>query len=103
MFLRRLLLFLSKLDHNKFVKIGSATRMDLYVPSFPTEAFYAGCKKFLVFDQPLPCVTVLVSVTSACRFSCPHCYQRRDHGRDVALDTLVPVVRKLQDRGIAFL
>ena len=102
MFLRRLLLFLSKLDHNKFVKIGSATRMDLYVPSFPTEAFYAGCNKFLVFDQPLPCVTVLVSVTSACRFSCPHCYQRRDHGRDVALDTLVAVVRRLQDRGIAF-
>jgi MoaA/NifB/PqqE/SkfB family radical SAM enzyme len=102
MFLCRLLLFLSKLDHNKFVKIGSATRMDLYVPSFPSEAFYAGCEKFLHFDQPLPCVTVLVSVTSACRFSCPHCYQRRDHGRDIALDTLVPVVRRLQDRGMAF-
>ena len=102
MFLRRLLLFLSKLDHNKFVKIGSATRMDLYVPSFPSEAFYAGCEKFLHFDDPMPCVTVLVSVTSACRFSCPHCYQRRDHGRDIALETLVPVVRRLQERGMAF-
>ena len=101
-FLRRLLLFLSKLDHNKFVQIGPATRMDLYVPSFPTPAFYAGCQKFLHFDEPLPCVTVLVSVTSACRFSCPHCYQRCDHGHDVSLDLLLPIVRKLQDRGMAF-
>jgi MoaA/NifB/PqqE/SkfB family radical SAM enzyme len=102
MFLRRLLLFLSKLDHNKFVKIGSATRMDLYVPSFPTPAFYAGCQKFLHFDEPLPCVTALISVTSACRFSCPHCYQKRDRGHDIALDALLPVVRKLQNRGVAF-
>ena len=81
LFLRRLLLFLLKLDHNKFVQIGSATRLDLYVPSFPTQAFYAGCRKFLVFDQPTPCVTVLISVTSACRFSCHHCYQRHDRGQ----------------------
>ena len=102
MFLRRLLLFLSKLDHNKFVKIGSTTRMDLYVPNFPTEAFYTGCNKFLHFDRPLPCVTVLISVTSACRFSCPHCYQKHDRGPDVAINTLIPVIRKLQHRGIAF-
>jgi radical SAM protein with 4Fe4S-binding SPASM domain len=101
-FLRRLLLFLSKLDHNKFVQIGATTRMDLYVPCFPTPAFYAGCQKFLHFDEPLPCVTVLISVTSACRFSCPHCYQRHDRGHDVPLDLLLPIVRKLQDRGMAF-
>jgi MoaA/NifB/PqqE/SkfB family radical SAM enzyme len=100
--LKRLLLFLSKLDHNKFVKIGQATRLDLYVPGFPTPAFYYGCQKFLCFDGPLPCVTALISVTSACRFHCPHCYQRRDRGHDVSIDALVPVVRQLQDMGIAF-
>ncbi len=101
-FLRRLLLFLSKLDHNKFIRLGSTTRLDLYVPSFPTPAFYAGCRKFMVFDGPLPCVTALISVTSACRFSCPHCYQRRDAGRNVPIEILVPVVRQLQDLGVAF-
>lgn len=101
-FLRRLLLFLSKLDHNKFVRIGSLTRLDLYVPSFPTPAFYRGCEKFLVFDQPTPCTTVLISLTSACRFSCPHCYQRHDHGKDVSLEFLLPVVRKLCERGVVF-
>ena len=102
LFLKRLLLFLSKLDHNKFVRIGSTARLDLYVPCFPTPAFYFGCRKFLSFDEPLPCVTALISVSSACRFSCPHCYQRRDRGRDVALDTLVAVVGRLQEMGIAF-
>ncbi len=102
LFLRRLLLFLSKLEHNKFVRMGRATRLDLYVPGFPTPAFYFGCRKFLSFDQPLPCVTALIAVSSACRFRCPHCYQRQDRGRDVSIDVLVPVVHKLQDMGIAF-
>jgi MoaA/NifB/PqqE/SkfB family radical SAM enzyme len=100
--LRRLLFFLSKLEHNKFVRLDGATRLDLYVPSFPTRAFYTACRKFLKFGEKLPCTTVLISVTSACRFSCPHCYQKRDHGRDIPLDKLIPVVRRLQDRGIAF-
>jgi len=102
LFLRRLLLFLSKLQHNKFVRIGRHTRLDLYVPSFPTPAFYAGCRKFMTFAGDLPCITALISVTSACRYACPHCYQRLDHGKDVALDTLIPVVRQLQDRGVTF-
>ncbi len=102
MFIRRLLLFLSKLDHNKFMRVGDRVRMDLYVPSFPGPAFFSGCKKFLEFDDLPPCVTVLVSVTSACRFSCEHCYQRFDHGRDVPIDKLVEVIRRLQNQGIAF-
>lgn len=101
-FLKRLLLFVSTISHNKFVKIGRSTRMDLYVPSFPTPAFYVACRKFMAFDEQLPCTTVLLSVTSACRFSCPHCYQRHDLGKNVSIETLLPVVRKLQDRGIAF-
>jgi MoaA/NifB/PqqE/SkfB family radical SAM enzyme len=102
LFLRRLLLFLSKLDHNKFVRIGEKPRMDLYVPSFPSPAFYWGARKFTAFDRPLPCVTALISVTSACRFSCEHCYQRLDKGHDVALDKLIPVVRLLQNQGVSF-
>ncbi|MBN2036334.1 MAG: radical SAM protein [Chitinispirillaceae bacterium] len=100
--LRRLLLFLSRLRHNKFVIIDGATRLDLYVPSFPGKAFYTACDKFTVFDRRLPCVTALVSVTSACRFDCAHCYQKRDMGKDVSIDLLVSAVRTLQDHGVAF-
>lgn len=102
LFLRRLLIFLSKMQHNKFVKIGDKTRLDLYVPGFPSEAFYTACKKFLEFEDKMPCATVLISITSACRYNCSHCYQKLDKGRDVDIDILIDIVKKLQDMGIAF-
>jgi MoaA/NifB/PqqE/SkfB family radical SAM enzyme len=100
--LRRLLYFISKLRHNKFVKIGNDTRIDLYIPGYPSEAFFTACKKFTVLKQKLPCSTVLLSVTSACRYHCPHCYQRRDQGKDADVRSIVALVKKLQAMGIAF-
>ncbi|NLD48687.1 MAG: radical SAM protein [Clostridiaceae bacterium] len=101
-FLKRLLYFLSKMQHNKFVKIGANTRVDLYCPGYPSRAFYTAASKFSVFSGKLPCTTVLVSVTSACSCNCSHCYQKHDKGKDIDIDVLISVVRKLQDMGIAF-
>jgi MoaA/NifB/PqqE/SkfB family radical SAM enzyme len=101
-FLKRLLYFLSKLKHNKFVRIGKKTRMDLYIPSFPSEAFYTACRKFTTYGGKLPDSTVLISVTSACRFNCAHCYQKKDLGKDMDIETLVRVVKKLQEMNVAF-
>ncbi len=101
-FLRRLLLFLAKMQHNKFVTIAGKTRLDLYVPGFPSPAFYTACKKFKEFEKKLPCTTALISITSACTYNCQHCYQKFDKGRDVDLDILFSTVKKLQDMGIAF-
>jgi len=101
-FLRRMLLFLSKLQHNKFSKMKNGTRLDLYVPTFPTSAFYTACNKFKTFGEKLPCSGVLVSVTSVCMYHCQHCYQRLDKGKDTSIDLLVNTVKKLQDMGIAF-
>ncbi len=101
-FLRRLLFFLSRMQHNKFVKIEENTRVDLYVPGFPSKAFYTACKKFMVFEQKFPCTTILISVTSACMYKCKHCYQKFDKGQDIDINILVDTVKKLQDMGIAF-
>ena len=101
-FMKRLLFFLAKLRHNKFVRIGERTRIDLYVPGFPGPAFYTACQKFSVMHQKLPCATALISVTSACRYDCPHCYQRFDKGKDMPIETLVHAVHQLQDLGVAF-
>ncbi len=100
--LLRLNLFLGKLTHNKFVQIGRFVRLDMYVPGFPSKAFYTACDKFAVFDRKLPCVVALVSVTSACTYRCAHCYQRFDIGKDVALDKLLSAVKYLQDSGVAY-
>jgi len=99
---KRLLLFLTKLQHNKFQKMQNGVRLDLYVPSFPTRAFYTACDKFTVFNEKLPCTGVLLSVTSACMYNCEHCYQKLDHGKDMDIDLLVSTVKNLQNMGIAF-
>jgi len=100
--LKRLLLFVSRMRHNKFVKIGNKTRLGLYIPGFPSPAFYTACRKFSQFDEKMPCTTVLLSITSACPYHCDHCYQKLDRGKDVNIDTLTGIVRKLQEMGIAF-
>lgn len=100
--LRRLNLFLSKLQHNKFGRIGSGIRLDLYVPSYPSRAFFTACDKFRTFGEKPPCTGALLSVTSACSFACEHCYQRFDKGGDMELSLLVETAKRLQDMGICF-
>ena len=102
MLLRRLLLFVSRMKHNKFVKIGDKTRLGLYIPGFPSMAFHTACRKFSQFEERMPCTTVLLSITSACPYHCQYCYQKLDRGKDVDIDTLIGIVRKLQEMGIAF-
>jgi MoaA/NifB/PqqE/SkfB family radical SAM enzyme len=101
-FLKRLLYFLAKMKDNKYVTSGGATKVNLYVPAFPSRAFYKACGKVLSVGTKLPCVTVLLSVTSACRFRCGHCYQKLDLGKDLPIEYLVDVVRTLDAMGVAF-
>jgi len=100
--LKRLLFFLFAFKENKYVKIGRNIKINLYVPGFPSRAFFTACKKVLEFEKKLPDVTVLISVTSACRYKCPHCYQKYDKGKDMDINILVETVKKLQEKGVAF-
>jgi MoaA/NifB/PqqE/SkfB family radical SAM enzyme len=100
--LKRLLFFLSKMGLNKFIRTSLGTKINLYVPSFPRKAFFNACRKVMVFDEKMPSITVLMSVTSACRYKCEHCYQRLDKGKDVDIGLLVTIARRLQDKGVAF-
>ncbi len=100
--LRRLLIFLKSLNKNKFVKLGKRTKLDLYIPGFPSKAFFHSCYKFLTFNQKMPALTALVSITSACTFNCKHCYQKLDKGKDVDIGILINTVKNLQTKGITF-
>lgn len=101
-FLKRLLLFLSKMKFNKYVKSGSFTKVALYVPAFPSKAFFKACRKVMISDSKMPCITVLISITSGCRYRCEHCYQKLDLGKDVDLNLLCSVTKKLDEMGVAF-
>ncbi|MBN1577790.1 MAG: radical SAM protein [Chitinispirillaceae bacterium] len=100
--LGRLEYFLRRMRENKFVSIDGRVRIGLYIPGVPSNAFKAACDKFTVFNDKLPCTTVLVSVTSACVFKCPHCYQKHDRGKDVEIGKLVETVKAMRRHGVAF-
>ncbi len=101
-FLDRLLYFLAKMKDNKYVTTHGRTKINLYVPAFPSPAFYKACAKVRTIGRKQPAISVLLSVTSGCRFRCEHCYQKHDLGRDVPLDYLLDAVRQLDAMGIAF-
>lgn len=101
-FLDRLLYFLGKMKDNKYVRTDGRTKINLYVPAFPSPAFYKACTKVSVTGTKQPAISVLLSVTSGCRFRCEHCYQKHDHGKDVPLEYLLDVVRQLDAMGVAF-
>lgn len=101
-YLRRLLLFLTKMKGNKYVRVSNGTKINLYVPAFPSKAFFYATHKMLEFEKKMPAITALVSVTSACRYNCEHCYQKRDKGKDIELPKLIDAVKWFQDQGVAF-
>jgi len=101
-FAKRLLFFLSKMKDNKYVQTGQGLKINLYVPAFPSLAFFQACRKVMEFKEKMPAVTVLMSVTAACRFNCKHCYQKLDKGKDVDIQLLIQTARYLQDKGMGF-
>jgi MoaA/NifB/PqqE/SkfB family radical SAM enzyme len=101
--LRRLLLFLITMQHNKFISIDGKIRLGLYIPGFPSRAFDQATRKFCSFGIKSPSTTVLISVTSACAFRCEHCYQHLDKGADSPLGPILDAARELQESGTAFI
>lgn len=101
-FLDRLRYFLSKMRENKYVTASGTTKINLYVPGYPSPAFFKACAKVATIGVKQPCISVLLSVTSACRFRCAHCYQRFDRGKDMPIELLTDVVRRLDAMGVAF-
>ena len=97
-FLYRALVFLVALRHSKVVRCGRLYKLHLYVPAYPTRAFFHVLEKFHRPD-PGP-VTVVLSMTRACTYRCPHCYQQKDSGHDLPMDVLVDSARAMQDAGV---
>lgn len=98
----RLLVLLKSVQHNKFVESDKKIKIDLYIPEYPSKAFFYSCEKFKVFGMKMPATTTLISVTNACKFKCSHCYQRMDKGEDIDIKILTDTVKKISQRGVAF-
>lgn len=99
-FLYRALLFLRAVRHGKVVRRGGLYKLQLYMPAYPSRAFFESLTK-LYRPEPGP-VSVVLSMTRACNYHCPHCYQNRDRGADLELPLLIRTAREMQERGVTF-
>ena len=89
--------------HNKLIKLQNGTyKLHLYLPAYPTKAFFKSVEDKLICTPPLP-ITIVYSITKACTFKCLHCYQRKDKGEDIELNLVLKTIKDIQDAGVAFL
>jgi MoaA/NifB/PqqE/SkfB family radical SAM enzyme len=99
-FLARALLFLNTVRDNKVVRRGRLYKLQLYIPAYPSRAFFYTLEK-LYRPEPGP-VSVVLSMTRACGYRCPHCYQRLDRGKDLEMPLLIDVAREMQALGVSY-
>jgi MoaA/NifB/PqqE/SkfB family radical SAM enzyme len=99
-FLYRALRLLLVFRHNKAVRVGNGHKLHLYVPAYPSPAFFHTLESKLIARPPGP-TTVVFSITKACRYRCKHCYQRNDGGQDVDEALMLRTAGLMQDAGVA--
>lgn len=105
-FLKRVLFLFDKIKINKVVKTRGVYKMHIYLPAFPTPAFFVALDKFLLQKKPpeeINPTSVLLSMTKACNYNCPHCYQKNDPAEPMSLDKLREVGRQIQNLNISYI
>jgi len=99
-FLRRALRLLLIFRHNKVVRVRNGYKLHLYLPAYPSRAFFYTIESKLLMRPPRP-TTVVFSMTKACTYKCSHCYQARDGGPDLDEGLLLQTAQNVQDVGVA--
>lgn len=89
--------------HNKLIKLQNGTyKLHLYIPAYPTRAFFKSVEDKLIHNPPRP-ITIVYSVTKACTFKCSHCYQRKDKGVDIPLDLKLKTIKDIGECGVTYI
>ncbi len=99
-FLRRALRLLMVFGHNKVVRVFNGYKLHLYLPAYPSKAFFYALESKLLGERP-GATTVVFSMTKACTYKCRHCYQRHDRGADMNENLLVETALNVRDSGAA--
>jgi len=100
LFLKRALILLLNFRHHKIVRTAMGLKLDLYLPAYPSPAFFYALDNKLLKPDPAP-VSVVFSMTKACPHKCPHCYQRKDEGKDLDLGKLIRTLLEVRDTGVS--
>ncbi len=97
--LLRLKEFSARQKRAKYMRMGGGVRMGLYVPTYPSKAFYRSTQNMLGELNTARCVTTVISITSSCPFDCEYCYQKLNRGEDTPMDVLLRAIRQMQNDG----
>jgi MoaA/NifB/PqqE/SkfB family radical SAM enzyme len=99
-FLQRAWRLLMVFRHNKVVRAFNGYKLHLYLPAYPSRAFFYAVESKLLRTPPGP-ITIVFSMTKACSYKCPHCYQHNDGGPDLDEALLIKTARDVVDSGVA--
>lgn len=99
-FLSRALSLLLVFRHNKIVRVFNGWKFQLYLPAYPSQAFFYALESKLLRTPPAP-ITIVYSMTKACSYHCAHCYQQQDSGADIEEALLIATARRIQEAGVA--
>ena len=99
-FLRRALRLLLVFRHNKVVRVFNGYKLHLYLPAYPSRAFFYAIESKLLRTQP-GATTIVFSMTKACSYRCPHCYQKNDAAFDLDEALMIKTALAVRDAGVA--
>lgn len=99
-FLHRALRLLLVFRHNKIVRVFNGYKLHLYLPAYPSPAFFYAIESKLLRSPP-EATTVVFSMTKACGYRCQHCYQRKDTETDVEEALMIRTAQAVRDTGVA--
>ena len=86
---------------HKLLKLGTGEyKLDFYMPRYPSEAFFTAMADKLTEKPPRP-VSVVWSISKACAYHCPHCYQGHDPAKEMPLEKMRQSVRELCRSGVS--
>ncbi len=99
-FLRRALQLLLVFRHNKPVRVFNGYKPHLYLPAYPSPAFFYAIESKLLKTPPGP-TTIVYSMTKACSYDCEHCYQKNDPAVDIGEESMIQTALQVRDAGVA--
>jgi len=99
-FLSRALRLLLVFRHNKIVRVFNGYKLHLYLPAYPSNAFFYAIESKLLRSPPGP-TTIVFSMTKACPYRCKHCYQKRDGSEDLNESLMIQTALAVRDTGVA--
>jgi MoaA/NifB/PqqE/SkfB family radical SAM enzyme len=99
-FLVRALRLLLVFRHNKAVRVFNGWKLHLYLPAYPSPAFFQAIESKLLREPP-GATTVVFSMTKACAYRCRHCYQKHDPADDLDEAAMLATARDVREAGVA--